>query len=377
MTTRSPDTGSIVGPTFDGTGRYWRFALLSFIGWSLLAAIPTTSAYLGTGAEGLPIWWAMFKRIGIYYYLWGLLTPFIYKLTDALPYRGRGLLLTIPVHLLVLIVLSFALGLVSHQQAWQEWLIGARAAGYHSMSAFTYALIVLCCLSIKFYRLALLRQREASDARIHAAQLDSKLNLARVDSLRMQMNPHFLFNALNSIAALVDADRRDRAYEALEQLGDLLRRALRLSQASEVTLEDELQFSQAYLALEQVRFGERLHVEWQIDTGANGYLVPAFLLQPLIENAIKHAVSTSTGNVTVTIRTRLSADNLELCIQDSGRVGNSDTATRGEGLGIGNLQERLRLRYGDAALVRPDPGAAGYAVTVLLPRPLLAAIPPE
>jgi len=353
------------------TSRYWRLALLSFIGWSLLAAIPTTSAYLGTGARGLPIWWAMFKRIGIYYYLWGLLTPFIYKLTDTLPYRGKGLLLTIPVHLLVLLVLSFVLGLASHQQAWQEWLIGARAAGYHSMSAFTYALIVLCCLSLKFYRLALLRQREASDARVQAAQLDSKLNLARVDSLRMQMNPHFLFNALNSIGALIDADKRDHAYEAVEQLGDLLRRALRLSQASEVTLEDELQFSAAYLTLEQVRFAERLRVRWETDTTANACLVPAFVLQPLIENAIKHAVSISTTTVTVTVRTVLAADNLELSVTDDGRSGASEPVNQGHGLGIGNLRERLLLRYGDAARVESGPTATGFAATVTLPQHLL------
>jgi len=363
------------GLTLQGAGRYWRLALLSFIGWSLLAAIPTTSAYLGTGAEGLPVWWAMFKRIGIYYYLWGLLTPFIYRLTDTLPYRGRGLLLTIPVHLLVLTVLSFALGLVSHQQAWHEWLIGARAAGYHSMSAFTYSLIVLCCLSVKFYRLALLRQREASDAQVLAAQLDSKLNLARVDSLRMQMNPHFLFNALNSIAALIDADRRDRAYEALEQLGDLLRRALRLSQTSEVALEDELQFSEAYLSLEQVRFGERLQVDWQVEKGANACLVPAFVLQPLIENAIKHAVSASTDRITVTVRTRLTGGNLELMVTDNGGTGTGSPENKGEGLGIGNLRERLRLRYGGEAQVQCGPTGSGFAATVKLPRHLLATVP--
>ena len=345
---------------------YRRWVVLSFIGWSLLAAIPTTSAYLGSGAPGVEVWWAMFKRIGLYYYMWGLLTPLIYRLVDTLPYRGRGLVLTVLIHLTVFATLSFALGIISHQESWREWLIGTRAAGYHSMSGFTYALIVLCSLMTKFYRLSLLRQREASDAKIHAAQLDNKLNLARIDSLRMQMNPHFLFNALNSIAALVDADRRDHAYMAVEQLGDLLRRAVRLSQSEDVVLADELRFVEAYLAMEQIRFGSRLRTRWDIQESARAARVPAFVLQPLVENAIKHAVSRSVEPVTVTLRAFADAGNLELSVHDDGRTTGTGEAP---GIGLSNLRERLRLRYGDASDVRFGPLEAGFATTVTIPLP--------
>ncbi len=348
----------------DRLKRHWRIVVLSFLGWTLLAAIPTTSAYLGMGAEGVELWWAMFRKIGLYYYMWGLAAPLLYRLTDALPYRGRGLLIAVPTHLLVLLVLTFIFGFVAHQETWREWLIGPRAIGYHSMSAFTYALIVLCCLAIKFYRLSLLRQREASNARVLAAELDSKLNLARADSLRMQMNPHLLFNALNSIGALIDSSQPDRAYHALEQLADLLRRALRLSQTTEVPLADELNFARAYLALERTRFAERLVVEWQVADEARSLRVPTFVLQPLVENAVKHGVSRSARPVTVTVIAQIADNALEVGVVDDGQT---TSAAEGPQLGIANLRERLRLRYGEEAGVESGRTGTGYASVIRIP----------
>ncbi len=347
--------------------RHWRLILLSFVGWSLLAAIPTTSAYLGGGAPGLGVWWATFKKIGLYYYLWGLLTPFLYRMTDALPYRGSRLPMAIAAHLLVLATLSFALGFITHPEAWRDWLFGDRAAGYHAMSAFTYALIVLCSLAIKFYRLSLIRQREATDARLLAAELDSKLNLARVDSLRMQMNPHFLFNALNGIAALVDAGRREEAYEAVEQLADLLRRALRLSAETTVTLDEELRFIEAYLGLERTRFGDRLNVAWHIGEGARSENVPAFVMQPLVENAIRHAVSQSADVVTVSIGAKVEQDALRLTVSDDAPQGGSPRTSKGTGLGLSNLRKRVELLYGSDAAVTADGTPNGFTAAVQIP----------
>ncbi|MEO0425245.1 MAG: histidine kinase [Pseudomonadota bacterium] len=343
----------------------WRFVLLSLLGWSLLAAIPTTSAYLGTGARDIAVWWAMFSRIGVYYYLWGAVAPLLYRMTDVLPYRGKALVGTLTVHLLTLIGLSFVLGLIVHHDGWQEWLFGARAAGYHSMSAFTYALIVLCSLTLKFYRLSLLREREASEARILAAELDSKFNLARVDSLRMQLNPHFLFNALNSVGALIDTGKGELAYRAVEQLGDLLRRVLNLAQAAEVTLDEELAFCEDYLALEQVRFGDRLRARWQIEAETD-CLVAAFVLQPVIENALRHAVEPSVEPVEVTVRARLAgAQRLVLEVEDDGNA--VSLATGGAGVGLRNLRERLALHYGREASVEAQALNPGFRVRLDLP----------
>lgn len=353
--------------------RHWRLLLVSLVGWTLLAAIPVTAVYIGNGAPGMAVWWTIFSKIGLYYYLWGLLAPFIYQLTDRLPYRGSGVLVTIPIQLAVLVVLSFGLGFIAHQEAWHEWLLGRRAAGYHLMSFFTYALIVLCCLALKFYRLSLLRQREAAAAKVHAAQLDNKLNRARVDSLMMQMNPHFLFNALNSIAALVDSDQRDRAYQALEQLGELLRHALNLSRADDVALRQEIRFCKAYLSMEQIRFGDRLNVIWSLDEETLALQVPAFVLQPSIENAIKHAVSLSSEPVTVTVSASIVDDCLQLSVADDGQVAAASPNTGG--FGIANLRERLQLRYGEITSVDSGSTDGRYRTIVSIPRAKLAATP--
>lgn len=350
--------------------RYWLQIIVSFLGWSLVAAIPVTSAYLSAGAPGFAAWWAIFTKIGLYYWLWGMLAPLLYRLTDVLPYQGKSMLLTLLTHLVTAFALSFILGFIVHTQAWHDWLIGERAPGYHAMSFFTYSLIVLCSLAIKFYRLSLLRQKQVTEAKIHAAQLDNQLNLARVDSLRMQMNPHFLFNALNSIAALIELDYRDRAYLAVEQLGDLLRQSISMSQNDEIPLSREIQFCKAYLSMEQIRFNDRLQVEWKLDEQAMDLLVPAFVLQPFIENTIKHAVINSTNLVTVTIQAGLESEQLVLSVKDDGHgqgINQNSTAT-----GLSNLNERLRLRYGSGVSVESHTLSPGFDANIRIPLKILA-----
>lgn len=360
--TKTPSFLKLINSTYR---RYWRITIASFVGWSLLAAIPVTSSYLIAGAPGFELWWALFTKIGLYYYLWGLTAPLLYILTDSLPYRGKGLLWAIPLHLSTLAALSFSFGFIVHQNAWQDWLFGVQAPGYHAMSFFTYSLIVLCSLAIKFYRLSLFRQRQATDARIHAAQLDNQLNLARVDSLLMQMNPHFLFNALNSIGALIDAEQNDRAYEALEMLGELLRSSLSLSKEHEVSLEQEVRFGKAYLAMEQIRFADRLNVTWELENSALAIQVPAFVLQPCLENSIKHAVSRSTRTVTIKVSAHIDNCSLNVAIADNGR--SVEQPSGSIGMGITNLRERLRLRYGHHAQVESGRFEQGYRTVIRIP----------
>ncbi|MEM9057045.1 MAG: histidine kinase, partial [Pseudomonadota bacterium] len=302
----------------------------------------------------------------------GLAAPLIDRLTVALPDRGRTLALSLLAHACVLVCLSFLFGLVAHTGLWREWLLGSRAPGYHAMSTFSYALIVLCSLALKFYRLSLLREKQAAAAVLNAAQLDNQLNIARVSSLQMQMNPHFLFNALNSIAALIETDQRERAYDAVERLGSLLREALKLSDSDDVPLASELAFCRAYLAMEKIRFAERLTVEWQIDTEAD-WLIPAFTLQPIIENTIKHAVSVSEAPVTVRIAVRQERDTLVLSVTDNG-PGDRLPSTA-NGIGLGNLRARLALVFDERARFEAGPLAVGYRTRLGLPLEFLTPSP--
>jgi two-component system LytT family sensor kinase len=198
---------------------------------------------------------------------------------------------------------------------------------------------------------------------------------ARLDALQRQINPHFLFNTLNSIASLVRS-KPELAREMIVKLGNILRALLRDREAF-VSLEEELAFTDDYLDIEVVRFGEKLKVVKEIAEETLGLVVPTMLLQPLIENSIKHGLEPRIGGGTVTLRSKLVGDNLLLEVEDDGvgtEPGRSVTAPtsglvrEGFGIGMSNVRERMEVLYGDAARVEmvSRPGR-GTKVTLLMP----------
>lgn len=190
----------------------------------------------------------------------------------------------------------------------------------------------------------LLQHYRASRAReLHAAQLESALADARLDALRLQLNPHFLFNALNAVSATMYEQPR-AADEMLARLGDLLRATLQ-ADMQEHTLADELRLLGLYLAIQRARFGERLQVTLDIAEGLDSVRVPFLVLQPLVENAIEHA-----GNATehrVSVHAHANDGHVELCV--SNQESSPGTHHHGHGIGMGNTQARLRHLYGEDA----------------------------
>src|SRR5215472_10673805 len=186
--------------------------------------------------------------------------------------------------------------------------------------------------AVRFYERAKSRdQREA--------ELKSRLAQARLQALRMQLNPHFLFNTLNSIASLVHD--QPQAEEMIEALSDLLRLTLKASDRHEVTLREELQFLDRYLLIEQIRFGERLRVEKQIPAAALDALVPILILQPLVENAVRHGIESQIAPGVIRITAERAGRNLRLCVTDNGRgVGTAKNGVS-EGVGLSNTRARL------------------------------------
>ena len=185
----------------------------------------------------------------------------------------------------------------------------------------------------------------------------------------MRLNPHFLFNCLQNIAALAGDDAR-AAGTMLVRLGDLLRVALRSDYQSEVSLAEEIRLTQAYLAIEQVRFGDRLSVLFELDPRAEHARVPSLLLQPLVENAIKHGLSgVSTGGI-IWIRASVANAQLSLVIRDNGRGITPAQASgeSGKGIGLSASRERLRRIYGEHQIfsIRSLP-ERGTEVAVTLP----------
>ncbi|MGN6591056.1 MAG: sensor histidine kinase [Sphingomicrobium sp.] len=179
--------------------------------------------------------------------------------------------------------------------------------------------------------------------RIHSLQ--GLAQAAQLRALRNQLNPHFLFNALNSVAALISVDRPSEAEVMTENLSDFLRLTLSLDPQQLIPLEEELRLQRLYLDIEQVRFPGRLQVDVDVTDEARRAMVPSLISQPLIENTIKYAVTQSTEPVQLTIYARVAEHMLELVIADDG--GNSpQTQRKGAGVGLTNVSDRLRTHFG-------------------------------
>jgi LytS/YehU family sensor histidine kinase len=182
----------------------------------------------------------------------------------------------------------------------------------------------------------------------------------------MQLHPHFLFNALNTIAMLVREHDADTAVRLTAELGALLRELLRRGTATEVPLRQELELLGRYLAIEQVRFGERLRVVRRIEPDTLDAAVPPLVLQPLVENALRHGIAPSPGPGVLTIGASLRDRVLVLTVRDNG-AGPVREPAGGLGLGLPNTRERLRRQYGDEAYVRLARDPDGTLATVVVP----------
>ncbi|GJG87308.1 ATPase [Gemmatimonadetes bacterium T265] len=232
-----------------------------------------------------------------------------------------------------------------------------------------YATLLGCVTAFDYAALA--RERA-----LVAAGLHGQLAEARLDALRAQLHPHFLFNSLNAVGTLVRAHETAAATRTLELLGDLLRHLVRADRPQEVPLRDEARIAAQYLAIEQVRFGDRLAVAWAVAPDVEDALVPDLLLQPLLENAVRHGVGRRAGAGRIAIRAERRAGVLHIAVEDNG----AGPATRGEGGGVGlaNLRARLHALYGAGGALRLEArpgGQTAAAVTIPLrpaTRPVLA-----
>ena len=209
--------------------------------------------------------------------------------------------------------------------------------------------------------------REARERAADAARLAAQLSESRLGALRMQLNPHFLFNSLNTLAVLVREQNSSAASRMLDLLAGVLRQVLRTDRPQVIPLEEELRFLSQYLEIEQVRFSDRLDVHWDIQHEARSALLPDFLMQPLVENAIKHGVTKRADGGTISIAARIVGTSLELSVHNDGGV-ISPSAQRIEGVGLTNTKERLRTLYGGAASVTIE-SSNTYGTTVLLKIP--------
>jgi LytS/YehU family sensor histidine kinase len=204
---------------------------------------------------------------------------------------------------------------------------------------------------------------EARDHEIQMARLSEQLSSARFAALQAQLNPHFMFNTLNTIGVLVKDGDRTGASRIVEQLSDVLRRTLG-RRSSETSLDDELELVRQYLAIEQARFPDRLRVEIDADPALGSAALPSFAVQHLVENAVRHGIARSTRAGLVRVAARREGNSLIVTVADDGPGFDVATATP-EGHGLANTHERLRALYGTAGSLTIERGPQGGVVATL------------
>jgi sensor histidine kinase YesM len=206
-------------------------------------------------------------------------------------------------------------------------------------------------------------QRDA----VKSLELQKQLSAAHLRALQMQLEPHFLFNTLNAITALVETGRQKQAAEMLSHLNAILKSTLKRTTPEKVPLSQELENVENYLAIEQVRFADRLRIEIKVEPGALDGLVPCFLLQPIVENAIRHGIAHCENEGVVEASAKREGDSLHLRVRDSG-PGLSGQSQNGHGIGLRNTRERLAHFYqNEYAMQAQSLDAGGFEVAIRIP----------
>ena len=234
----------------------------------------------------------------------------------------------------------------------------------------THALLLLVCAGAASHLRSEEARRQAASLALERAELSSELTSAQLASLEAQLRPHFLFNALHSVGALMRLDRSEEARTALVTLGDLLRGTLDRSRTGRSSLHDELELCTSYLDLERLRHGERLTCSSACSEELRGLEVPPLILLPLVENAVRHGLEQTVEPVEVRIHARREGSSLELVVENDGVPFPEDVLRAGEGAGIGlaNTRKRLGTLYGErGSMALENPAAGGARVVLRLP----------
>ena len=232
--------------------------------------------------------------------------------------------------------------------------------GWMLVAAFAWVLVLTVSYAWRY-------RKEAQEQQLAASRLQAELVQAQLQSLKSQLRPHFLFNALNAVSTLVTKDP-PTAKRMVLLLSGLLRRALTEADAQEVPLSQEIEFARAYLEIEQVRFSNRLTVDVSVEPGVERALVPHLLLQPLVENAVRHGIGPKAEPGTVRIEAGVEGDSVRLAVIDDGAGRSRAARSGGAGVGLANIRARLAGLYGDAARLECGERAeGGFTATVVLP----------
>jgi len=342
--------------------------VLSFLCWGIVACSLGIEAASRTQNLWLSAIWP-----GVRDWLpWAVITPLIFRLVKRLPIDRQRWRLALPMHIL------FGIATVVFCQWWkvivEQQIAGLTpgAAGPGGLelelgvlapSGGAFDMLRMATFEVPIYLMLVSGAHTLTFYR-RTQDRESSLALARSEAQKMQLQPHFLFNTLNMIAELVH-EEPEKADAMLIALSGLLRLTMETAGEQELPLRRELEFIDRYLTIMHARFDDRLKFQIGIDPATHAALVPTFLLQPLVENAIEHGLGPRKGGGLISIRSRRVGDLLHLCVADNG-VGLNGIKRGPEGLGLGNTRNRLRELYGDAGRLDLQ-DAGGLIVEISLP----------
>jgi len=373
----------------EGGPRAWRRYLAN---WLVPILISSTAgvALANGGGLNFPQYLVMF---GGYWYLWALAAPLVYRV--QLIGQGRavwnaravhaalhvGLLaaLTALSNFYFLIVNALFLGVVPF--TWTAYAARFEQDGavfFVGVHVVKYAAAVLLCALLRQVRLRERHDLHRQQIELQNQTLVAELSEAKLTALRNQIHPHLLFNALNCIASLIETGRNDAAYAAVSDLAALLRQTLDQTHRDWVMLKEDLDLAKAYLRIAALRFDDRINWAINADPECEGERIAPLLVQPLVENAVRHGVESTAGPVRIEVAARRHGAHIELSVCDSGPGFAGDAgAANATGVGLRNLRERLLLVYGQAARLEIErPVQGGALVRIRLPRGVPAATEP-
>lgn len=307
---------------------------------------------------------------------WALLCPLVYSIFRRWPFSSRPLWRALLIHV------GFGFLIAAFHEVTTSSIYYAilqsvgdfdfadpkyRDWAYHSLvpAIFTRTMEYWVLMGVL---IALDNARMRREEHEQLLRLRNELHISQLNALKKQLQPHFLFNTLNTVSALMDESPSD-ARKVLSRLGQLLRMTLDKTQRDKVSLEHELDHIRTYLDIESIRFRDRLRVTYDVPVELLGAQVPSMVLQPLVENSIKHGTSATSDRVEITVRGERRDGRLALQVQDNGK-GCPDVhdAMINGGIGLRNVSERMRLLYGELGTLRIDsPDGRGFTATVTMP----------
>lgn len=343
-----------------------------FGAWTVLAFFFTGQLYYSQILSERPLTWARAASTQfIYPYLWACGTLIVLWLAGRFPLEGRvwprSLLLHLLFATLFAVVISASFQIIHHflfvnspgkpysPRTTLQWIIFNSSENYG-----IYGLLLLCSQALRYYR----RFREGE---LRSSQLEAQLSQAQLQALKMQLHPHFLFNTLHSISALVHKDP-DAADRMLARLGDFLRLTLENSGTQEVTLQKELEFLKCYLEIERIRFQDRLTTHMEIDSLALDARLPNLILQPIVENALRHGIAPRSAPGRIEISAKRNNGSIRIEVRDNGPGLPSAAGSFREGLGLSNTRARLERLYGEEhSFELHNAPSGGLVVTLEIP----------